>query len=174
MDEIKLDYIDQMAEHRLVGHVCPVSKPKLPTSADLKKLDGPVRKEVLPNLPTMSSRIKFAMRGKTQAEFAKELGTNTCTVSTWCQGKYEPRRDVLERISKTGNVPMSWLLGEWGAEPVAACEPKAPSEHKTETNVIPFFMTINGVYSGENIGALLSGLIKDREYTVRLELKESG
>lgn len=35
-------------------------------------------------------------------------------------------------------------------------------------------MTINGVYSGENIGALLSGLIKDREYTVRLELKESG
>lgn len=172
MDEIKMDYLDQMNEHRLVGHVCPISKPKEQTSREMKKMDGEVRKEKLPHLITLSSRIKFAMRGKTQAEFAKEIGVSACTVSTWCQGRYEPRSDGLERIAKVGNVPLSWLMGEWPEQNPPEETSANPQEQQEESELPAFFMGINGVYNGEQIGVLLSCLIKDRKYKVSMRVEE--
>lgn len=174
MDEIKMDYIDQMNEHRLIGHVCPVSKPKEQTSREMKKMDGEVRKETLPHLITLSSRIKFAMRGKTQAEFAKEIGVTHGAVNSWCRERYKPSLNLLEKIAKVGNVPLSWLMGEWPEQSQAEEVTTEPQEHKEESEPPAFFMGINGVYNGEQIGVLLSCLIKDRKYKVSMRVEEGA
>jgi len=51
--------------------------------------------------------------GKSQEEFAAEIGTVPSSVSRWVNGKQFPRRiNVLEEISRVLDVSVAYLLGE--------------------------------------------------------------
>lgn len=81
----------------------------------------------------MVGRIKYAMRGMAQKEFAQKLGVSPCTVSTWVNGKYKPQKYMLKKIAEVGKVPLAWLNGEW---PVVTnstyTEPKCQEDQKEQ------------------------------------------
>lgn len=51
-------------------------------------------------------------RGLSQAAFAEELGVSQSAVGNWESGSRQPKMDVLKKIAKYFNIPVSVLLDE--------------------------------------------------------------
>lgn len=65
-------------------------------------------------------------------------------------------------------------MGEWPEQNQPEEATANPQEQQEESELPAFFMGINGVYNGEQIGVLLSCLIKDRKYKVSMRVEEGA
>lgn len=64
-------------------------------------------------MDTIASRMKEAMllRNITQADLIKATGITKSSISSYINGKYEPKHDNIYKIAKALNVSESWLMG---------------------------------------------------------------
>jgi len=51
------------------------------------------------------------IRGKSQADIAKETGIDKGSISSWVNGKYEPRQKALTKLQNALGVSVEWLMG---------------------------------------------------------------
>lgn len=60
-----------------------------------------------------SIRIKEAMndKGIKQIEIAKALNVSRSTISMYCSGKIEPKRDMIYKLANILSVNPAWLMG---------------------------------------------------------------
>lgn len=64
-------------------------------------------------MDTIASRMREAMqlRNITQADLIKTTGITKSSISSYINGKYEPKHDNIYKIAKALNVSESWLMG---------------------------------------------------------------
>lgn len=64
-------------------------------------------------MDTIAKRMKNAMliRNITQADLIKSTGITKSSISSYINGKYEPKHDNIYKIAKALNVSESWLMG---------------------------------------------------------------
>jgi transcriptional regulator with XRE-family HTH domain len=69
---------------------------------------------VSPVAPGLGRRIRSARRalGVAQGDFAERIGVNRNMVIRYERSQAVPRRKVLARIAREGQVTVEWLLGE--------------------------------------------------------------
>lgn len=83
-------------------------------------------------MDTIAKRMKEAMliRNITQADLIKSTGITKSSISSYINGKYEPKHDNIYKIAKALNVSESWLMGfDVPMERLSA----APSSYVPET-----------------------------------------
>lgn len=152
------------------------------TEKDYAARSGPCKVVSLPNLHTMAARIRYCMQGKTQKEFAKEVGVSDYSISVWSRGKYTPNLSNLKRISEATEIPLEWILNgtteapteQQPVEEVHAEEKPVENqetEHAEGTHSPAFRLSLKGTYSGEALAHLISGLLADQKYTVNINVE---
>lgn len=52
-------------------------------------------------------------RGVKPGRVAKETGVATATLSSWKQGKYQPKSDKLQKLADFFDVPVSYFIGDY-------------------------------------------------------------
>ena len=174
MDEVKTDFQESVNEHKTnINHFVPAAAKRM-TEKDYAARSGPVKVVQLPNLPTLHNRIRFCLRGESQAAYAKKLGVAANTVWQWCNGSRTPRENMMYRIAEAGSVPIEWLKGnhmeEIDKEETNVnfdIQEKKSDEHDTPS----FSLQLNGEYTGKTLSHILSGLLEDYKYTVRLNVE---
>lgn len=64
-------------------------------------------------MDTLSSRLKYAMqiKGVSQAELVRRTGINKGALSSYINGRYEPKQKAIYKIAKALNINEAWLLG---------------------------------------------------------------
>lgn len=64
-------------------------------------------------MDTIADRMKQAMALKniSQAELIKITGITKSAISSYINGRYEPKHDNIYKIAKALNVSESWLMG---------------------------------------------------------------
>lgn len=182
MDEARADFQKSVTEHKVnIDHFVPAAAKRM-TEKDYAARSGPCKIVSLPNLPTMAARIRYCMQGKTQKEFAKEVGVSDYSISVWSRGKYTPNPSNLKRISETTGIPLEWILNgttetESEQKPVEEVSVEEnpvqiqEKEHAKETHSPAFRLSLNGTYSGEALAHLISGLLEDQKYTVNINVE---
>lgn len=167
MNEVRDDFHDLVKEHKTnINHFVPAAAKRY-TEKDFASRSGPVKTMVLPNLPTLQGRIRYCLRGDTQAAFSKKLGVAANTVWQWCSGTRTPRSDMLYKIAEAGGVPVQWLMGEKTETESTDDPPAVAEEHKTQEKTAPAFaLRLNGEYTGQDLAKILSGLLAEQKYTV--------
>lgn len=131
-DEI-YDYRQLMQEQALAKHRTPVSPPRQQTEKELHEKDGPVQTIVLPNLPSVAGRVKYAIGSMSVSSFSQRCGISASYLAQLCSGKaktlsaYNGNR--IAGASSTG-VTVSWLLGlsksQENPQPTPQPEPELP------------------------------------------------
>lgn len=76
------------------------------------------------NRPGQRVKILRKNLGLTLAKFGEKIATSPATISSWEQGKADPRKPTLFLISKKLGVNLEWL--ETGAGPIST--PPEPSQ----------------------------------------------
>lgn len=174
MDEARADFKESVTEHKVnINHFVPAAAKRM-TEKDYAARSGPCKIVSLPNLPTLENRIRFCLRGDTQAAFAKKLGVAINTVCQWCSGIRTPRRNMMYKIAEAGGVPVEWLIGGQAAQTSGKDAKVFPviEEQKAEEHIFPAFsLQLNGEYTGKTISHILSGLLEDYKYTVKLTVE---
>ena len=143
-------------------------------------------KAPLPNLPTLSERIKYLMGGMSTYEFAKKVFYSQKTVSNWTRGKFKPTDDALCTISRLCDVPLEWLKGNLQPKPTHPLQSRAEADRpiepkeqdkliepeKPNKKTVAFAMTCNGSMTGAEIKSYLCGLSDAVEYTVAVNVEK--
>ena len=64
-------------------------------------------------IDTTANRIKIALTeaGKKQADLVRETGIDKGALSSYVNGKYEPKQDTIYKLAKALNVSEMWLWG---------------------------------------------------------------
>lgn len=59
-------------------------------------------------------RLRYAMsiRNKKQTDLSQETGINKAKISSYVNGKYQPKQDGYYLIAKALNVRLEWLMGQ--------------------------------------------------------------
>lgn len=180
MDEARSDFQESLKEQKVnINHFVPAAAKRM-TEKDYAARNGPCKIVSLPNLPTMSARIRYCLQGKTQKEFAQNLGVNYITVSKWCNGRSNLSQRMAKRISEITGFSAAWILyGENNTEK-KTIEEKPVEEKPAEiqeveyekiTHSTDFRLFLNGTYSGEALSHLISGLLPDQKYTVNINVE---
>lgn len=182
MDEARADFQESVTERKVnIDHFVPAAAKRM-TEKDYAAKSGPCKIVSLPNLPTMAARIRYCMQGKTQEEFAKEVGVSNYSISVWSRGKYTPHLYNIKRISEATGISLEWILNGTTEsppeqQPVEEDHAKENSvkiqetENAEETHSPAFRLSLNGTYSGEALAHLISGLLADQKYTVRINVE---
>lgn len=134
-DEV-YDYQQSQKIRAQAAHRAPISPPRMPSEAENHLKDGVCKTIVLPNLPSVAGRVKYAMGAMNVGQFSQRTGISISYLSQLCNGKaktlsaFNARR--IAGASEMG-VTICWLLGMPKPE-------KTPQEPpKSELPVLPDF-----------------------------------
>ena len=134
-DEV-YDYQQSQKMRAQAAHRTPISPPRMPSEAENHLKDGVCKTIVLPNLPSVAGRVKYAMGAMNVGQFSQRTGISISYLSQLCNGKaktlsaFNARR--IAGASEMG-VTIGWLLGMPKPE-------KTPQEPpKSELPVLPDF-----------------------------------
>lgn len=112
-DEV-YDYQQSQKIRAQAAHRTPISPPRMPSEAENHLKDGVCKTLVLPNLPSVAGRVKYAMGAMNVGQFSQRTGISISYLSQLCNGKaktlsaFNARR--IAGASEMG-VTIGWLLG---------------------------------------------------------------
>ena len=112
-DEV-YEYQQSMQEQARAAHRTPISPTRIASEAENHKKDGPCKTLVLPNLPSVAGRVKYAMGTMNLSQFSQRTGISGSYLGQLCSGKaktlsaYNANR--IAGASSMG-VTVGWLLG---------------------------------------------------------------
>ena len=112
-DEV-YEYQQSMQEQARAAHRTPVSAPRQMSKKECHEKDGPCQILVLPNLPSVAGRVKYAMGAMNLGQFSQRTGISATYLGQLCSGKaktlsaYNANR--IAGASSMG-VTVGWLLG---------------------------------------------------------------
>ena len=112
-DEV-YEYQQSMKEQAMAAHRTPISPTRIASEAENHKKDGPLQTLVLPNLPSVAGRVKYAMGAMNLNQFSQRTGISGSYLGQLCSGKaktlsaYNANR--IAGASSMG-VTVGWLLG---------------------------------------------------------------
>ncbi len=112
-DEV-YEYQQSMQEQARAAHRTPVSAPRQMSEKECHEKDGPCQILVLPNLPSVAGRVKYAMGAMNLGQFSQRTGISATYLGQLCSGKaktlsaYNANR--IAGASSMG-VTVGWLLG---------------------------------------------------------------
>lgn len=131
-DEV-YEYQQSMQEQARSAHRTPISPTRIASEAENHKKDGPCQTIVLPNLPSVAGRVKYAMGAMNLSQFSQRTGISGSYLGQLCSGKaktlsaYNANR--IAGASSMG-VTVGWLLGlpktEEKQPPTPPPEPELP------------------------------------------------
>nr|DAS59584.1 MAG TPA: repressor protein [Caudoviricetes sp.] len=131
-DEV-YEYQQSMQEQARAAHRTPISPTRIASEAENHKKDGPCKTLVLPNLPSVAGRVKYAMGTMNLSQFSQRTGISGSYLGQLCSGKaktlsaYNANR--IAGASSMG-VTVGWLLGlpkpEEKQPPTPPPEPELP------------------------------------------------
>lgn len=131
-DEV-YEYQQSMQEQARAAHRTPISQTRIASEAENHKKDGPCKTIVLPNLPSVAGRVKYAMGTMNLSQFSQRTGISGSYLGQLCSGKaktlsaYNANR--IAGASSMG-VTVGWLLGlpktEEKQPPTQPPEPELP------------------------------------------------
>lgn len=131
-DEV-YEYQQSMQEQARAAHRTPISPTRIASEAENHKKDGPCQTIVLPNLPSVAGRVKYAMGTMNLSQFSQRTGISGSYLGQLCSGKaktlsaYNANR--IAGASSMG-VTAGWLLGlpklEEKQPPAPPPEPELP------------------------------------------------
>lgn len=131
-DEV-YEYQQSMQEQAKAAHRTPISPTRTASEAENHKKDGPCQTLVLPNLPSVAGRVKYAMGTMNLSQFSQRTGISGSYLGQLCSGKaktlsaYNANR--IAGASSMG-VTVGWLLGlpktEEKQPPTPPPEPELP------------------------------------------------
>ena len=131
-DEV-YEYQQSMQEQARAAHRTPISPTRIAREAENHKKDGPCQTIVLPNLPSVAGRVKYAMGTMNLSQFSQRTGISGSYLGQLCSGKaktlsaYNANR--IAGASSMG-VTVGWLLGlpkpEEKQPPAPPPEPELP------------------------------------------------
>jgi transcriptional regulator with XRE-family HTH domain len=113
-------------------------------------------------LDTFETRIKQLRGNLTQEEFAKAIGIKRTLISDYETGRTKPTSDILEKISRKGNVNVNWLLTGEGeryvhnSEKVSVVNEGSVKYGKSRGKIVP-------LYSSVGCGDYMSWDVKAKE-----------
>lgn len=111
-DEV-YEYQQSMKEQAMAAHRTPISPTRIASEAENHKKDGPLQTLVLPNLPSVAGRVKYAMGTMNLSQFSQRTGISGSYLGQLCSGKaktlsaYNANR--IAGASSMG-VTVGWLL----------------------------------------------------------------
>lgn len=111
-DEV-YEYQQSMQEQSRAAHRTPISQTRIASEAENHKKDGPCQTIVLPNLPSVAGRVKYAMGTMNLSQFSQRTGISGSYLGQLCSGKaktlsaYNANR--IAGASSMG-VTVGWLL----------------------------------------------------------------
>lgn len=127
------EYQQSMQEQARAAHRTPISPTRIASEAENHKKDGPCQTFVLPNLPSVAGRVKYAMGTMNLSQFSQRTGISGSYLGQLCSGKektlsaYNANR--IAGASSMG-VTVGWLLGlpktEEKQPPTPPPEPELP------------------------------------------------
>ena len=127
-DEV-YDYQQSQKVRAQAAHRTPISPPRMPSEAENHLKDGVCKTIVLPNLPSLAGRVKYAMGAMNVGQFSQRTGISISYLSQLCNGKAKTISDFNARriagASEMG-VTISWLLGMPNPEKTPPNPPKNP------------------------------------------------
>ena len=112
-DEV-YDYQQSQKMRAQAAHRTPISPPRMPSEAENPLKDGVCKTLVLPNLPSVAGRVRYAMGGMNAAQFSQRCGISASYLNQLCRGQaktltaYNAKR--IAGASEMG-VTIGWLLG---------------------------------------------------------------
>lgn len=134
-DEV-YDYQQSQKVRAQAAHRTPISPPRMPSEAENHLKDGVCKTIVLPNLPSVAGRVRYAMGAMNVGQFSQRTGISISYLSQLCNGKaktlsaFNARR--IAGASEMG-VTIGWLLG------MPKPEEKPQEPPKSEPPVLPDF-----------------------------------
>lgn len=112
-DEV-YDYQQSQRERAQAAHRAPISPPRMPSEAENHLKDGVCKTLVLPNLPSVAGRVKYAMGAMNVGQFSQRTGISISYLSQLCNGKVKTLSAFnARRIAGASemSVTIGWLLG---------------------------------------------------------------
>ena len=114
MTDERYDYYQSQQQKAIIAHRTPITAPKMNSESENHAKDGPCQVIVLPNLPSVGGRVKYAMGAMTANQFSQRCGISANYLNQLCTGKaktlsaYNAYR--IAGASSMG-VTVGWLLG---------------------------------------------------------------
>lgn len=114
MTDERYDYYQSQQQKAIIAHRTPITAPKMNSESENHAKDGPCQVIVLPNLPSVGGRVKYAMGAMTANQFSQRCGISANYLNQLCTGKaktlsaYNANR--IAGASSMG-VTVGWLLG---------------------------------------------------------------
>lgn len=131
-DEV-YEYQQSMQEQARTAHRTPISPTRIASEAENHKKDGPCQTLVLPNLPSVAGRVKYAMGTMNLSQFSQRTGISGSYLGQLCSGKAKTLSTYnANRIAGASSmgVTVGWLLGlpktEEKQPPTPPPEPELP------------------------------------------------
>lgn len=85
-DEV-YEYQQSMQEQARAAHRTPISPTRIASEAENHKKDGPCQTIVLPNLPSVAGRVKYAMGTMNLSQFSQRTGISGSYLGLLCSSK---------------------------------------------------------------------------------------
>lgn len=129
MTDEAYDYQQSQKERAQAAHRTPISPPRIPSEAENHLKDGVCKTLVLPNLPSVAGRVRYAMGGMNAAQFSQRCGISAAYLNQLCRGQaktlsaYNAKR--IAGASEMG-VTIGWLLDVPKPEETPPEPPAAP------------------------------------------------
>lgn len=131
----RYDYYQSQQQKNMAAHRTPITAAKMASESENHAKDGPCQVIVLPNLPSVGGRVKYAMGAMTANQFSQRCGVSANYLNQLCTGKAKTLSAYnANRIAGASamNVTVGWLLGL----PQKA-EPEPSFHHKQESQELP-------------------------------------
>lgn len=112
-DEV-YEHQQSMQEQAMAAHRTPISPTRIASEAENHKKDGPCHTLVLPNLPSVAGRVKYAMGAMNLSQFSQRTGISATYLGQLCNGKAKTLSAYnASRIAGASSmgVTVGWLLG---------------------------------------------------------------
>lgn len=132
MTDERYDYYQSQQQKAKIAHRTPSTAPKMNSESENHAKDGPCQVIVLPNLPSVGGRVKYAMGAMTANQFSQRCGVSANYLNQLCTGKAKTLSAYnANRIAGASamNVTVGWLLGLQQKE---APEPHAPTKQESQ------------------------------------------
>ena len=114
MTDERYDYYQSQQQKAKVAHRTPISPPRTPSEAENHAKDGQCKTIVLPNLPSVAERVKYAMGTMDTWKFSKRCGISDLDLFRICNGSVKSisayNANRIAAASERG-VTIGWLLG---------------------------------------------------------------
>lgn len=128
----RYDYYQSQQQKNMAAHRTPITATKMASETENHAKDGPCQVIVLPNLPSVGGRVKYAMGAMTANQFSQRCGVSANYLNQLCTGKAKTLSAYnANRIAGASamNVTVGWLLG---LQQNAAPEPHAPTKQESQ------------------------------------------